>query len=167
MSEGIFDYQIRSELPAHPESPASLGNKFLNTLDALSRIEPTIFANWEVMNYGEGSALPLAAARPRIASIVESNVYRDDWRRPQPQWGYAAGTFTTTDTESRTVSVRIHAGGNNEGDTWLEVGGYKAPPDLAIVTYPVFKAALLAINASWPPPWACVQAFKWTTAKRR
>jgi hypothetical protein len=30
---------------------------------------------------------------------------------------------------------------------------------LAIVTYPLCKAALLAINAIWRAPWACAQAF--------
>lgn len=33
-------------------------------------------------------------------------------------------------------------------------------PDPAIVTYPVFKAALLAIDAIWPPAWACAYAFR-------
>ena len=33
-------------------------------------------------------------------------------------------------------------------------------PDPAVVTYPVFKAALLAINAIWPPAWACAYAFR-------
>jgi len=33
-------------------------------------------------------------------------------------------------------------------------------PDPAIVTYPVFKAVLLAINAIWPPAWACAYAFR-------
>jgi len=28
------------------------------------------------------------------------------------------------------------------------------------VTYPLFKAALLAINAIWQAPWACAQAFR-------
>jgi hypothetical protein len=28
------------------------------------------------------------------------------------------------------------------------------------VTYPVYKAALLAINAIWPGHWACAQAYR-------
>jgi hypothetical protein len=42
----------------------------------------------------------------------------------------------------------------------LEFGFFSdVPPDLTIVTYPVCKAALLAINAIWQAPWACAQAF--------
>jgi hypothetical protein len=48
MSE-IIDYGIRSSLPAEPESPASLGPNFLDTLDALSRIDPDIFKNWTIL----------------------------------------------------------------------------------------------------------------------
>jgi len=33
-------------------------------------------------------------------------------------------------------------------------------PDLAIMTFPLFRAALLVINAIWQQPWACVQAFR-------
>jgi hypothetical protein len=31
---------------------------------------------------------------------------------------------------------------------------------LSIVTYPLFKAALLAISAAWDVQWACAQAFR-------
>jgi hypothetical protein len=37
MSELEFYYHIRASLPPKPETPASLGAKFLQTLDALSR----------------------------------------------------------------------------------------------------------------------------------
>ena len=33
-------------------------------------------------------------------------------------------------------------------------------PDLSVVTYPLFKAALLAINGIWRAPWACAQAIR-------
>jgi hypothetical protein len=58
------------------------------------------------------------------------------------------------------MSIRIVAGGHREGETSLQAGDYKAPPDPAIVTYPLFKTALLAINATWPPFWACAYAFR-------
>jgi hypothetical protein len=64
MNELAFWYYIRSDLPAGLESPASLGAKFVDTLDALSRIDPTIFANWG--DHGLSGA-SLAAARGRTA----------------------------------------------------------------------------------------------------
>jgi hypothetical protein len=48
MNEIKFDYSIGSSLPVHPESPASLGAKLLDTLDALIRIRPDIFTNWRI-----------------------------------------------------------------------------------------------------------------------
>jgi hypothetical protein len=110
MSEIKFDYSIRSSLPAHPDSPATLGPKFLDTLDALSRIDPEIFTNWkllvcpdidsllcEVERSGAAAAVEkietysLEAARPRIAAIVEKNVTRDDLREPGSLLGLQLG----------------------------------------------------------------------------
>jgi hypothetical protein len=159
MNELAFSYSIRSELPPKSESPAALGAKFIETLDALSRIDPAIFADWEVMDYPARSSIPLAAARSRIAAIIEKNAHDDDFR-PRPEWGYTAGAFTGSPIESRRISLRIPTGGTQQGDTLLKMGDYKSFPDAAIVTYPVFKAALLALNAIWPPRWACAFAFR-------
>lgn len=63
MNNSIFDYHIRSELPPNAEQPASIGDKFVKTLDALTDIDPTIFANWQLMNYPATSSLSLATAR--------------------------------------------------------------------------------------------------------
>ena len=99
MSEIKFAYGIQSHLPAQPESPAALGPRFLDTLDALSRIDPEIFTNWaipvipdaewlidQVERFGVAAAIEktdtysFEAARQRIALIVEKNVARDDFR---------------------------------------------------------------------------------------
>jgi hypothetical protein len=159
MNERAFNYSIRSELPAHPEQPAALGAKFLTTLHAFSDIDP-IFRNWLVMDYPTVDSFPLAAVRPRIAAIVEKNVRRDDLRHPQPDEGYTLGAYTKTTDKARAMHLTIHAGGEKQkGDTHLELGGFRSPSDPAVVTCPLYKAALLAINASWPPPWACAYAF--------
>ncbi len=92
--------------------------------------------------------------------MIENNVTRDDFRRPEPYYGYSAVAFTSNIIKSRRISIRIKAGGKSKGDTWLQTGDWKVPPDPAIVTYSIFKAALLAINAIWLAPWACAQAFK-------
>jgi len=160
MNEVAFKYSIRSELPFGSESPASIGAKFVETLDALSRIDPTVFTNWEVTDIPAMSSQPLAAARSRIAYIVENNVSRDDFREPDPDYGYSAVAFTDKVVASRRIYIRIRTGGEPERIASLETGDWKVPPDPAIVTYPIFKKALLAINAIWPPVWACAYAFK-------
>jgi hypothetical protein len=155
-----FSYCIRSDLPSNPESPASLGAKFARTLDALSSIDLTIFPNWEVMDFLARNSLPLAAARPRIAAIVDNNISRDDFGQPEPYRGYSVGAYTGHGLGPRRMSLRIRSGGRNAGETDLQAGEPDMFPDPAIVTSPVFKAVLLAINAIWPPAWACAYAFR-------
>ena len=115
MSEIKFDYSIRSSPLAHPDSPATLGPKFLDTLDALSRIDRDIFTNWTILELPDVDALllkaersgaaaavekivtfSLEAARSRIATIVENNVTRDDLRQPALTYGYSLVVYTAT-----------------------------------------------------------------------
>ena len=160
MTELPFHYSVRSRLPARAESPASLGAKFVGTLDALSRIDPLVFNNWEVIDLPKGASLPLAAARACIGAIVNNNVARDDWKEPEPQSGYSAVAFTSTAIRSRELYLTIKTGGNIRGETWLQAGQYRIFPDPTVVTYPLFRAAMLDINAIWPPSWACADAFR-------
>jgi hypothetical protein len=159
MSELQFKYSIRSALPPHVESPAVLGAKFLNTLDALSHVDPTIFTNWEIMDFSAKKLLPLTAVRPRIAAIIGKNAKRDD-SGSDPEAGYHLVASTSGVPASRGMSIRITTGGIDKGEIMLETGDYKVLPDPMIVTYPVFRSALLAINAIWPAPWACAYAFR-------
>jgi hypothetical protein len=155
-----FDYSIRSGLPINSESPGSIGAKFVETLDALSRVDPTIFTNWEVMDLPAIASLSLTAARPRITEIIVNNVSRDDFREPNPDYGYSAVALADNVAKSRRIHVRIRTGGKFESTTCLETGDWKALPDPALVTHPIFKNALLTINTIWPPIWACAYAFK-------
>lgn len=167
-----YTYSLRSELPGRVETPSAIGAKFVNMLDALSGIDP-IFGDWIVLdppNPRSGDAmtdylniklLPLAVARPRIRQIVEDNVVLDDAREPCPEAGYAmrarvGGHFD----DSRTVHMGLKAGGRDDGETNLQFGESLKATDPAIVTYPMYKAALLAINAVWRPRWACAFAFR-------
>jgi hypothetical protein len=160
MSGLAFGYFIRSEMPPCVESPDQLGARFVNTLDALTRVDPTIFANWEVMDYPARASSPLAEARERIGAIIEKNVDRNDLGESCPQYGYAAGALVIAGDKSRRVGFRIKTGGTNKGDTSLRTGEWNVFPDAAMVTYSIFKSALLAIGANWPPRWACAYAFR-------
>lgn len=156
----FLKYSIRSAPGSQAESSNTLGAKFLNTLDTLNRIDPAIFTNWNIMDFPARASLPLAAARPRIGAIVEANITRDDYGRPSPYYGYSCVAFTDNTTKSRNASLRIEAGGKEQGDIFLETGRYKVAPDPSILTYSFFRAALLAINGIWSPPWSCAQAFR-------
>jgi hypothetical protein len=167
-----YTYSLRSEWPERVETAATIGAKFVNMLDALSGIDP-IFGNWILLdppNPSSGDAMtdylniklvPLAVARPRIWQIVENNVVLDDAREPRPEDGYSTharvgGHFD----DSRTVHMGLKTGGRDGGSTNLKFGERLKATDPTIVTYPMYKAALLAINAVWRPRWACAFAFR-------
>lgn len=155
MSDLQFDYDVSFSLPAHPESAASLGTKFLDTLDVLTRIDPTIFADWQIVTLRKPPMLSLDSARPRIAEIIGRTVYRDD-----PSIGYSLVAVTNTTTASRRVSLSIMTGGKVRGFAWLQTGDWNVHPDPSIVTYALFKAVLLAMIAICSPTWAAARAFR-------
>ncbi len=163
MSKLAFRYNIRLNPPSHRESPAVIGARLLRTLDVLSRIDPSIFHDWKIMDYSDATSLALEAARPRIAALIEKNVYRNDLRQPQPQYGYKAGALVINANKSRNISLQIEAGGVGSGVSWLLTGEWNVFPDPTIVTYPLFKAALLVLIANWIPTWACAYAFRLNT----
>jgi hypothetical protein len=133
----------------------------VETLDALSRIDP-LCANWEIIDGYAQSSSSLDVARSHIAAIIENNVARneDNLNKPIPRYGYHASARTNMDRDPRNVSFRVHTGGELEGRTKLDFGDYKLAPDLTIITYPRFKAALLAINAAWFPQYAFAYAHR-------
>lgn len=161
MTRSAFDYFIRLPLPAGHLSPDWLGQRFLRTLDGLTRIDPSIFAGWQVGELWKMRGIPLAAARPRISEIIGRNAHPDDSGRPEPEHGFTAMALTTADEESRQMSLSVHSFGTlPESNVELRAGDLMVPPDLAIVSYPLFRSALLAINDIWLPPSTCAQVFR-------
>jgi hypothetical protein len=143
------------------EKPAVIGEKFLQTLDALSGIDP-LFKGWQftgVWQIPEEHRLayvPLAAGRKRIAEIVESGVYVDDFNKPCPENGH--GVVAVAGARGpRHVSLTAST---SDQHFELSFGEYNLPSDLSIVTYPLFRAALLAISAIWDAQWAYATAYR-------
>jgi hypothetical protein len=163
MKDPFYSYFIRSGWPERVEAPAAIGAKFVKTLDALSGLD-SIFAVWvlfdKLFDTRSVTALSLANARSRISEIVENNVTRNEIGEVSLVRGYHANARAGEFRDRRSVKFSVTAGGRYENGTKLAFGEYDVPPDLAIVTYPLFKAALLAINAIWQAPWACAQAFR-------
>jgi hypothetical protein len=155
-----FQYSIRAELPAQSAKTTELGVKFLSTLDALGRIDSAIFDDWQIVDLPATESFALAEARPRIAAIIENNVKRGDWEEPEPGLGYNAVAFTGEGSGPRTIGLDVVSGGTVKGSASLQTGSYKVPPDPAILTYPLFRAALLAIKVFWSPIWACAHVFR-------
>ena len=143
------------------ERPAVTGAKFLQTLDSLSGIDPLFggwqfIGRWQIPEEHRLSFVPLAAARKRITEIVESGVYVDDFNKPCPEYGHTVIAVAGA-KGPRHVTL---AASTKRQSFQLSFGEYNIGSDLSIVTYPLFKAALLAISAPWNAQWACAQAFR-------
>jgi hypothetical protein len=108
------------------------------------------------------AALPLAAARTHIATIVENNVVRNDSDQPEPQSGYSAIGVTDNPITSRVVQLTVKAGAVFPGSNVMLVVGDPsfAPTDPAIVNYPRFRQTLNAMTALWQPTWSYACAFR-------
>jgi hypothetical protein len=155
-----FKYLIRLPFANRLAGPELLGAKFVDTLDALTKIDPNLFRNWKVIDMSAMRSFPLAAVRPRIAEIIAHNVGPDDVDKSNPRFGYFAAGHNAVDPESHVMSIHVESGGVQPGNVWLQAGNEVVAPDPAIATYPLFRAALLAINAIWQQRWACVQVHR-------
>ena len=160
MNEVAFKYSIRTH-PARIEgNPDSIGDRLVRTLDALSKSDPLVFANWDIIDLPAKSSVPLAAARSRIGELIENNVVRDQMGEPDPSYGYSAMAFTPVEHMSRGFHLWIDAGGKHDGQVWLQTSAPNLPVDLSIVTFPIFKAAVLALADNWTLPWIAAHAFR-------
>jgi hypothetical protein len=113
MKEPFYCYFIRSGWPERTDTPAAIGAKFLKTLDTLSGIDP-IFSSWEIFDARNVSSLPLSAARPRMAAIVENDVARNDLDEPSPLYrGYHANAMAGEFRHPRSVTIGVNAGGRD------------------------------------------------------
>lgn len=160
MNESSFLHAIWLVRAQRRETPAEIEKKFVHTLDALSAIDP-LFTRWKVLDFVARAAIPLAAARPQISTILEGGVVRDDYDQPEPESGYRAIGVTDNPKASRIVKLTVNAGSVfRESMVALEIGDPLAPTDPAVVDYTLFRKALLAITAHWQPAWSYACAFR-------
>jgi hypothetical protein len=162
MTQISYRYFVRGSWagPAD-EKPAVTGAKFLKALDSLSGID-TLLSGWQVMRNWKLTEdewprfVPLDAARDRIAEIVEQGVSRDERDQRDPRYGYSVSAAAGARGPRR---VEFYARTGQQFFA-LSFGEHYLASDLTIVTYPLFKAALLAISAAWDAQWSCAQAVR-------
>jgi hypothetical protein len=62
---------------------------------------------------------------------------------------------------SRCGLFQVMAGSEFRNFNRFEVGSSFNPPDTSLITYPLFKGALLTMISIWPAPWANAQCSIW------
>lgn len=155
-------YYVRAAWDGRREPIEVIARTFLQCLGDLEKIDPRL-GDWGV-GVPDGVE-PLDAHRADLAALVRSNVVEDDAGEPDPEEGYlcyAINLFSRhAGRRPDTATLLVNAGGAWTGNFNFEVGNAYVPPDPSLVTYPIYKAALLALVAAWRPPWASAQCSVW------
>ncbi|QGM45471.1 Imm52 family immunity protein [Methylocystis heyeri] len=147
------DFFIGADWEARAETPDNLAARFLRMIDALKEIDP-VFSLWTC---GARRPEKLEEVRDRYAAEVAAGVARDEWtNKPCPEEGYSFGAFTRNTPKARSFSVLCRTGSqlrNVFGNrvTLSTEADIPSRPDENVVSYRIFRAALLAIVDAWDP----------------
>jgi hypothetical protein len=147
------NFFISANWEARTETPDELAARFLCMIDALKEIDP-VFSLWTC---GTRRPEKLEEVRDRYAAEIAVGVVRDEWNnKPSPQVGYSFGAFTRNKPKARSFSVRCRAGSQIKSVFVNHVilstnSEMRSRPDADVVSYRIFRAALLAIVEAWDP----------------
>lgn len=138
------------------ETPEALADRFVTLIDRLRQIDP-VFELWISGTKGPRNFETL---RDNFAKVVRYGLTRDDFGEPEPISGYWFGAYTRGQPESRCYSINVHAGAHtralsHQNDLIFDTSSMTTPAPSSI-TYPLFKAVLLAIIETWQPDDALV-----------
>ncbi|QGM47317.1 Imm52 family immunity protein [Methylocystis heyeri] len=147
------DFFIGANWEARAETPDELAVRFLSMTDALKEIDP-VFSLWTCTGR---SPEKLEKVRDRLAAEIAANVLRDYWNNePSPREGYSFGALTRNTPKTRSFTVSCRAAsvlndvfGNRVILSTDAVIGCR--PDADVVSYRIFRAALLAVVHAWDP----------------
>ncbi len=145
-------YGLQATWHVEPLSAADIGKKFLQTLDLIAEAVPKIEWLTGERPY-EDSLVSIDQLRSGIAEWVEDHVAVIDGIK-EPEYGYYLGAFSRRGLLPDNIVLSAAVGGKFGCRIRFEVGFVQVPSDLDTVTYPLFRAAMLAIIAEWPSVWA-------------
>ncbi|HLG88465.1 MAG TPA: hypothetical protein VKZ79_14865 [Alphaproteobacteria bacterium] len=153
-----YHYSINAHWPIVPISPALLGAKFLNVLEAISDAVPGI-GKWLFSKPPyEDEFLTIAEVRANVAEWVEANEAMTDFV-PDPEAGYTLIAANMNDFSPKNVGLVARIGGRFGHRITFRVGSVNEPSDLDTVTYALFREALLGIVTQLPPIWANARLY--------
>ena len=128
------------------ETPDALAIRFDKLIDRLTDLNPA-FSNW-IWHGDNKSPILFSTIRSRLKEKIAAAISRSDYGEAEPVYGYRFSTLNSLTTTPRSLSLRVRAG------SWATSSGYsntvtiqtawRIEPDPAIVTYPIFRAVLLA-----------------------
>jgi hypothetical protein len=150
-------------------TPASIGKRLLSTFEQLGPLSNAT-RDWRLGDRLVEGWVPAAEAAPRMTELVEDAVWRDDDGDPSldrglpcPDEGYCVVSTSQVLRSDfggpDSIYLRASVGGRWGNRLEFNVGGDLLPPDLSLVTFPIYHGALAALAANWPCPWALAYAY--------
>jgi hypothetical protein len=166
----VDPYGIFASWAVRPESPERLARRMVQCLDSLSAVNP-LLRGWLVSDrypllneiaYENQHTMPFADARAKMIEIVKACAWRDRGTILAESLGYRLGAAVSDVSSSRFVEFTANAGGHAENgsgfrNAWLWTNRF-ADADPELVTYSVFKAALLVLVGAWEPEFAVARS---------
>lgn len=171
-----YSWSMQTSRSKSVETPSAIGERYLRTLDALSRIDPVLngWVIWEgkatlddlLAWASAGSqepapikAVPLEHARRGMTGLVETSVQLNDWGEEQPDEGYNLVASNKYNGSPRNVDVSVTAGSEFDQNWWSVNFGERGPGviDPSLLTYPIMDGIFRTMTANWPTPWARLQ----------
>ncbi len=133
-------------------TPAEIGERLFRSVEALQEIHP-LFRSWWFTDLVAQEYVPIAEAHPRISSLIAQGIMRDDFDEPSPEEGYTFLIKNSTESTSETVNLEVRDN-NHCRKKFFGNGGvfsteYQEIPAPALIAYPVFKSAMMAMAQVW------------------
>ncbi len=151
-------YSIEAKWRVEPTSPADLGDKFLDVLEAISSAAPP-GEEWQL---GKPPYLrdfvTIDEAHAAPADWVEQNVVKEPYIA-DGDLGYLLMALRFADPATRRLKLAGILGGRVGDDLSFQVGEMLGSSDLDTVTYSLFRTVFLAIISRFPPVWANAKLF--------
>ena len=146
------EYYIIASWEGRAETPDELAPRFL-WHDGRFRANRSRFRLWTC---GAKRRKKFEMVRDRYAEEIAAGIELDDWGEPTPVCGYWFGAITRDTPRNRSFAVLCNAGATLKSSfpnhVKFSTSSLADPqPDADVVSYPVFRSALLAIVDAWEP----------------
>lgn len=137
---------------SRPESPEELALRTRQLVLRLGDITPHL-ASWFVW-ITERDVQPVDFTLASLTKAIADKVSRDDFGNASPIGGYSFWAVNNDKPGFRPLGLRLmlHGGGPSRNFVHLDTDPF-VTPDPSIVTYAIFKDALLAMSETFEPVW--------------
>ena len=137
------------------ETPAALAARFVDLLDRLKAVDP-VFDGWLWTDKND-QTVAFEEIKRELPTEIAAKISRDDDGDPDPIYGYRFYVYNSIEDQPRGLSISVHGGCWSDSDlitndVRISTDWY-VDPDPAIITFPIFKGAVLATAETFDAMW--------------